>query len=69
MPFIKEGCIKCEKCIDICPFEAIDIVGNSAKIDMSICTNCGKCIHVCPIDIVRPDYERNENRERKWFDE
>jgi len=69
MPWIKEGCITCKTCIKNCPVSAIDIIANSAKIDNSACTDCGRCILVCPIEIIRPNYEKNKNREQKWFDE
>ena len=69
MPWIKDGCIGCTKCEDVCPAAAIDMIGEIAVIDQRSCTDCGKCIHVCPVDIIRPNYEKNANREQKWFDE
>jgi MinD superfamily P-loop ATPase len=41
----KENCIKCNKCINLCNFQAIDINYNINKIS---CEKCGLCYNVCP---------------------
>ena len=40
-------CVKCLKCLRICPTEAITIVHERVQIDSHKCINCGHCIEVC----------------------
>jgi len=46
-------CVGCEKCVGACPFGAIAMVGDKARIDPTRCTNCRKCIAVCPVGAIR----------------
>jgi F420-non-reducing hydrogenase iron-sulfur subunit len=42
-------CVGCDKCINICPYGAIEAQPLSTpKIDYSKCTGCGACVVVCP---------------------
>lgn len=43
----KDLCIKCEKCILVCPVDAIyqDQSGN-----VYVCIHCGQCVQFCPQD-------------------
>jgi len=50
-----ESCVRslsigsqCEKCKDVCGFEAIDISGYSVRIEALKCTECALCAAVCP---------------------
>lgn len=43
--YIKDNCIKCGKCIEVCPTGAIDLDNN--KISHTKCIACGKCVEVC----------------------
>ncbi len=48
----------CDKCMQACPHEAIQI-GNRPEINDAICTGCGLCVQVCPTaaleyDILKP---------------
>lgn len=47
---IVEKCTGCGICVDICPYNAISIVDNTATIDLDACTLCGACISECPFD-------------------
>lgn len=57
---ITETCRGClaNRCIQVCPKNAISKQGGKAKIDQSLCVECGKCREVCPygaiLDINRP---------------
>lgn len=57
---VTEACRGClaHKCMDACPFDAIDFSGQKAHIDINKCKECGKCAKVCPynaiIEIQRP---------------
>lgn len=53
MPVIKlDHCIKCLKCVNDCPSNAIDIEHGS--IDAT-CIHCGHCVAVCPESTIFPD--------------
>ena len=42
------GCIACETCVRVCPFDAISMKGNLAVLDHERCQVCGLCIPRCP---------------------
>ncbi|MCK5554113.1 MAG: 4Fe-4S binding protein, partial [Deltaproteobacteria bacterium] len=42
------GCIACETCVRVCPFDAISMEGNLAVLDHERCRVCGLCIPRCP---------------------
>jgi Na+-translocating ferredoxin:NAD+ oxidoreductase RNF subunit RnfB len=42
------GCINCMLCQRICPFEAIHVIDNIARIDYEKCRVCGLCVRECP---------------------
>lgn len=48
----KDKCIKCGKCIDVCPVMAInsDLL-EKGNVSMT-CTKCGKCIEKCPSNAI-----------------
>ena len=41
------NCIQCEKCVNVCPLEAIVLTENAVDVDNNKCMNCGICIAVC----------------------
>lgn len=51
---IREECIGCGQCVEVCPFEAINIVDEKAVINEN-CTVCGSCIEVCPTDAIHKE--------------
>lgn len=65
-PFIlKQKCIGCMKCQDICPANTIDRLHKKASIDYENCISCFCCHEICPvqaIDIRRGFRVRNERR-------
>lgn len=57
---IYEKCILCRKCIDECPFGAIEIKENKIEINEK-CTLCTLCIKVCPEQaLLKEEKEREE---------
>jgi Na+-translocating ferredoxin:NAD+ oxidoreductase RNF subunit RnfB len=44
----KVACIACNKCFNVCEFDAITIENNLAYIDATKCTFCRKCVTECP---------------------
>jgi len=45
--YIKEKCIRCLSCLNICPARAIEAGNDSMKIDRDKCLKCGLCTQVC----------------------
>jgi len=43
-----ERCSGCGLCIDLCPYSAIKIENNIAKIEPIFCRGCGMCGSICP---------------------
>ena len=55
MPTIKlDNCIKCLKCVNDCPSDAIDIEQGTIN---NTCIHCGHCVAICPESTVFPDTE------------
>jgi len=49
MGYFADKCMRCAKCVEVCPVKAIAI-SNSGEIltERQFCDNCGKCVEVCP---------------------
>src|SRR5699024_1377715 len=62
---IKEECIGCGQCVEVCPFEAIDIIDEKAVINEN-CTICGSCIEVCPTEAI---YKEEVEKKKVNIDE
>ncbi|MCL0295970.1 glycyl radical diol dehydratase-activating enzyme GrpN, partial [Escherichia coli] len=45
--FKKNDCIRCGKCIDACPQQALSTT-NAWFINRDRCIQCGKCTEICP---------------------
>lgn len=41
-------CNQCRKCMDICRFNAITVVGEKVLVFPELCHSCGGCMLVCP---------------------
>jgi Na+-translocating ferredoxin:NAD+ oxidoreductase RNF subunit RnfB len=48
----KVACIACNKCYNVCEFNAITIENNLAYIDAFKCTFCRKCVTECPTNCI-----------------
>jgi uncharacterized protein (DUF362 family)/Pyruvate/2-oxoacid:ferredoxin oxidoreductase delta subunit len=52
-PALIEGkCIKCGRCREICPADAITITKDHAVFDRQKCISCFCCMEVCPVDAI-----------------
>ncbi len=58
---IKEKCIQCGRCIEVCRFGAIS---DGFDIDEIKCEGCGSCFHQCPAGAVL--FEKTKSGE--WFE-
>lgn len=46
------GCIGCKICENKCPFGAVAVTDNLAKIDYERCESCGLCAKICPKGVI-----------------
>lgn len=53
MILLPNNCIKCRKCMAMCPNDAIYVENDIMKIDESKCLLCGYCSTVCPEFAIR----------------
>jgi len=44
----KSKCVGCGKCADVCPTQAIYLVGKEVFVQEGLCRACGACVEVCP---------------------
>ena len=46
--FVASNCIGCDRCMDVCPENAIQATEDRGRIiDRALCTMCGQCIDTC----------------------
>ncbi|MCK5562030.1 MAG: electron transfer flavoprotein subunit alpha, partial [Thermoplasmata archaeon] len=57
----EEECIGCGECIDSCPYNAIEIVDDIAKL-LENCNECGACIESCEQEAIRTDVEKEDKK-------
>ncbi len=48
--WIREKCVFCGTCEEMCRFDAISINGEELFLDLESCEGCGVCVHFCPED-------------------
>ena len=48
-----EGCIKCGKCLKVCPTGAIKIEDNKYTFNLKKCIFCGNCAFYCPVKAIK----------------
>ena len=58
-----EICINCEKCRDVCRFDAISIKASKCIVDPLGCEGCGYCALVCPVQAIT----NTKQNVGKWF--
>lgn len=60
------NCSLCKKCIEDCPFDAIEIV--DGKIEMnSACKACGICVKSCPEDLIQPVEDKRKSVDKSLY--
>ena len=58
----EELCTGCGNCVDSCPFGAIELENNKAKV-LPNCNLCGACLEDCPVEAIT--LERGEEAGEK----
>jgi ferredoxin len=48
----QKECNGCETCVEECPSEAINMVGDKTLVDVESCVDCGVCVEVCPEEAI-----------------
>jgi len=48
----KDKCVGCTLCVKACPFGALVMVENKARVKPELCTLCGACIEPCTFDAI-----------------
>jgi len=62
-------CTGCEKCVKVCPVDAIHMEERTAILDEDECISCSACIPVCPVDAIEPVIETKELEDVSDFEE
>lgn len=44
----QKKCIRCKRCVAVCPSVAIRMAGKGLVIDLTACMQCGLCVDSCP---------------------
>ena len=47
-----EKCINCNRCAEVCRFDAIKVIDGKYEVLPLECEGCSYCYHVCPIDAI-----------------
>jgi electron transfer flavoprotein alpha subunit len=49
---IEESCNGCELCVQECPLGAIEVIGDTADINVGLCNLCGACVRACAFNAI-----------------
>ncbi|MHA1386632.1 MAG: glycyl-radical enzyme activating protein [Candidatus Helarchaeota archaeon] len=50
--YFKDRCLKCGKCVDACPNDAIQLKKEGVIRNQKKCIVCGRCVDACPNDVM-----------------
>jgi len=56
---LEDTCVGCGLCIESCPYGAIDMVDEKARINDK-CTGCGACVDACSVGAIEADAAEEE---------
>ena len=51
--YFEYKCIRCKKCAEVCPTNAISFDGEKQVISRAYCSRCGVCVECCPTGALR----------------
>ncbi len=60
---VSDKCVKCKKCIDICPVNNITMVNNKIQFGDN-CVSCLGCYHRCPEKAIK---YKNRNKKSRYL--
>jgi len=58
-----EKCTNCDRCQEVCRFDAIRTIKGQTVIDLIFCEGCGLCALVCPVQAI----QMKENHCGEWY--
>lgn len=58
-----EKCTNCDRCQEVCRFNAIKTIKGQTVIDLVSCEGCGLCALVCPVQAI----QMKENHCGEWY--
>ena len=48
----RELCVRCGRCVSVCPEGVMVLDGDGLRIDLTYCKGCGICAMECPVDAI-----------------
>lgn len=48
---------QCQRCVQSCPADALNVIDHKMYLDTSACTGCMSCVAVCPQDALVSDHD------------
>ncbi|MBS3816316.1 MAG: electron transfer flavoprotein subunit alpha [Candidatus Thermoplasmatota archaeon] len=61
-------CTGCEKCVEVCPVDALYMEDGIAVLKEEECISCGACVSACPVDAIEPVIEAQEASELSKYE-
>ena len=49
----RESCIRCGKCVKICPLGAVSLPEIGVQVQAQKCAGCGECVSLCPRGVLK----------------
>ncbi len=59
----QESCISCNRCFEVCRFDAINVDDGKYEVNDISCEGCGYCPRVCPVDAIKME----EQEVGEWY--
>jgi len=59
----QESCVSCNRCFEVCRFDAIKVDNGKYTVDDISCEGCGYCPRVCPVDAIKME----EQEVGEWY--
>ncbi|MDO5823049.1 4Fe-4S binding protein [Methanobrevibacter sp.] len=56
--FHEGKCRNCNKCLEVCIYQAISLENEKITINHDICKGCGLCVNACKFDAITLDYTK-----------
>lgn len=59
----QQECNECGECLEVCRFDAINIISGQYIVESLDCEGCGYCARICPTEAI----EMKEQKVGKWY--